>query len=138
MRYLLFLIYLFTFQFAVAQRSIKGLKKSVKKYHQAMVAKDLNSLSVLTSTRLLYKHSNGWVETKEEQLNNIRIGYLIYHSYQEDSLRIATHKKNAKVNFNATIDVTLKGERHTYLLKVEEEWKRIGRHWYIFTRNATR
>jgi hypothetical protein len=138
MRTLLILICLISFQFTNAQRSTDALKKAVKQYHQAMVSKDLNLMDAYTSTGLLYRHSNGWVETKEEQLSNIRTGYIIYHSFQEDSLRFKFLQKNAKVNFNATIDVTLKGDRHTYLLKVEEEWKRKGRHWYIFTRQATR
>ena len=107
-------------------------------YHQALVNKRVQGIDLFTHENLRYTHSNGWVETKKEQIENIKTGYLTYHSFQEDSLRVIAGKKKAQVFFNAVVDVTLKGNRNTYKLRVTEVWKRKYNHWFLLARQATK
>ncbi|MBM3413178.1 MAG: nuclear transport factor 2 family protein [Bacteroidetes bacterium] len=120
------------------------LLRNAMDYHQALVRGDAELIKLRTSKKLRYAHSNGWIETQQQQIENIKTGYLIYHSYKEDSLEIYQLKQPINFNgvdpslhywkrhvtliFNATIDVTLKGNRNTYLLRVSEVWqKKRGR-----------
>lgn len=136
---LLFLFLLFAFQqVANAQPSQKKLLKEVNLFHQALVKKDLLQLESSTHPDLIYQHSNGWIETKNEQIENIKTSYLVYHQFTERAMKIEQKKREAKVLFQATIDVTLKGERHTYVLNVQEKWVQVGKHWLIINRQATR
>lgn len=121
-----------------AQNRLDNLKKCVLNYHQALVNKRVQGIDLFIHKNLRYTHSNGWVETKKEQIENIKTGYLTYHSFQEDSLRVIAGKKKAQVFFNAVVDVTLKGNRNTYKLRVTEVWKRKYNHWFLLARQATK
>lgn len=132
-----------------------SLLLNAMEYHQALVKGDLKKIKYRTSKQLRYGHSNGWIETQKEQLKNIETGYLIYHSYKEDSMNItladfgftinrqnpaqAYNKNNADLVFNATIDVSLQGKRNTYHLKVAERWMRKANRkkgWQLVGRQA--
>ena len=132
------------------------LLRNAMDYHQALVSGDAALIKVRTSKKLRYAHSNGWVETQQEQLDNLKTGYLDYHSYHEDSLNIYTPKldvtnngvvppfyndKHATLDFNATIDVSLNGKRNVYLLHVSEVWRRSSvrrNDWKLIGRKASK
>ena len=127
-------------------------------YHQALVKRDLKAIKFRTSNYLSYVHSNGWGETQKDQLRNLETGYLVYHSFQEDSITISLHhydfvtltyklsdtrvRYQYQLDFYATVDVTLKGKRNTYRLKVAEVWEAIpgggGKGCHLICRKATR
>jgi len=126
-------------------------------YHQALVKRDLKAIKHRTSTYLSYGHSNGWIESQADQLRNIETGYLIYHSYVEDSMTIsyrydddleATFSSQAtkiipqiQLDFIAVIDVSLQGKRNTYRLKVTEVWAPIpggGKGCHLICRKASK
>ncbi|MCG5079087.1 nuclear transport factor 2 family protein [Paraburkholderia tagetis] len=46
----------------------------------AMIANDLSALSSLLDAELLYTHSSAVTETKEEYLESLRSGRVVYHS----------------------------------------------------------
>ncbi|MFZ9303545.1 MAG: nuclear transport factor 2 family protein [Chitinophagaceae bacterium] len=138
MRLFLILFLLFTQTLTFAQPTKKKIIEVVTLFHQALVKKDLPMLAALAHDNLKYQHSNGWIETKSQQLENIQTRYLEYHQFSEQDIRVEYNKKNAKVFFNAKIDVTLNGDRHTYLLKVQERWIQQENRWLIIERQATR
>jgi hypothetical protein len=139
------------------QKSALVIRNSLD-YHQALVKRDLKTIKFRTSDYLRYVHSNGWVETQEEQLQNIANDYLVYHSFREDSITISFHdydlaaptyklsdtrvRYQYQLDFYATVDVTLKGKRNTYRLKVAEVWEAIpgggGKGCHLICRKATR
>lgn len=132
------------------------LLRNAMDYHQALVSGDAALIKVRTSKKLRYAHSNGWVETQQEQLHNLKTGYLDYHGYHADSLYIYTPKldltingvappfyndKHATLDFNATIDVSLNGKRNVYLLHVSEVWRRSSvrrNDWKLIGRKASK
>lgn len=119
----------------------RNVMMSMFNFHGALIRKNMRVLALTTSKKLHYQHSNGWVETQEEQFRNIETGYLIYHRIFEDSVKVTIRSdKNATVLFQATIDVTLQGKRNTYRLLVEEDWSRQAgsNHWFIYARRATK
>ncbi len=121
-------------------KMIRNVMISMLHFHGALVTKNMRVLSLTTSKDLHYQHSNGWVETQEEQFRNIETGYLVYHRFFEDSVKVTIRSdKNATVLFQATIDVTLQGKRNTYRLLVEEDWSRHAgsNHWFIYARRAS-
>jgi hypothetical protein len=134
-----------------------SLVLNAMEYHQALVKGDVEIIKNRTIRALRYGHSNGWIESQKEQIKNLKSGYLIYHSYKEDSVNIMLakydftinghnpmdvyNKNNAVLVFNATIDVSLQGKRNTYHLKVAERWIRKTnpkKGWRLVGRNATK
>ena len=83
-----------------------------------------------------YGHSNGWVETKADVIKDLETGYIVYHSYKEDSLKITINESVANVRFVADISATLNGNDTNVHLKVLEVWVKKGKRWILFARQA--
>jgi hypothetical protein len=91
----------------------------------------------LLDDSLSYGHSNGWIETRSQFIQNLG-SKLVYHSVTEDSLRVTVSGDVAHVRFVGDFDVSLDGKRNTYHLRVMEVWVKRGKQWKIFARQAIR
>lgn len=138
MKKILLLLLLFSFVFAQAQTEEEKLATTLKEFHQALVNKNTVSINQQTDKALSYGHSNGWVETKADVIKDLETGYLVYHSYKEDSLNIMINGPVANVRFVADINATLNGNNNTIHLKVLEVWVKKGKRWLLFARQAVR
>ena len=136
MKQLLTILFLFLVVCCYAQTDEEKLTVTLKEFHQALVNKNTVSINQQTDKALSYGHSNGWVETKGEMIKNLQTGYIVYHSYKEDSLSITINDKLASVRFIADINATLKGNAAPYLLKVLEVWVKKSKRWVLFARQA--
>jgi|GEM_PF-850222 len=135
-----------------------ALLLNAMEYHQALVKRDVAVIKNRTSKQLRYGHSNGWVESQKQQLKNLETGYLVYHSFKEDSMSIYLPSKppeftlngqltqfgprfdnRATLLFKATIDVSKEGKRNTYRLSVAEVWEKKSKKiegWHLTGRKA--
>ena len=129
---------LFSFVFANAQTEEEKLTTALKEFHQALVNKNTTSINQQTDKALSYGHSNGWVETKADVIKDLETGYLVYHSYKEDSLKITINESIANVRFVADISATMNGNDTNVHLKVLEVWVKKGKRWILFARQAVR
>ncbi len=129
---------LFVSVFAVAQSEEEKLTTTIKEFHQALVKKNTVSINQQTDKALSYGHSNGWVETKTDVIKDLETGYLMYHSYKEDSLNITINDNMANARFIADISATLNGNRSSFHLKVLEVWVKKGKRWILFARQAVK
>ncbi len=124
----------------IAQKQIDSLKliETVKEFHLALVKKNTVSINQQTDKALSYGHSNGWVETKNEMIENLKTGYIGYEKFVEDSIHISLNDKMANVRFVADINATMKNTQATYHLKVLEVWIKKGNRWVLFARQAVK
>jgi len=134
----LFIWLLFAFAFAHAQTEEEKLTATIKEFHQALVKKNTVSINQQTDRALSYGHSNGWIETKADMLKDLETGYIIYHSYKEDSLTITMNGSMANARFIADISASLKGNTTGFHLKVLEVWVKKGKRWILFARQAVK
>ncbi len=138
MKVLLSLSLLLTFVFAKAQTEEEKLSTTIKEFHQALVNKNTVSINQQTDKALSYGHSNGWVETKDDVIKDLETGYIVYHSYKEDSLKLTINGSMANARFVADISATLHGNSTAFHLKVLEVWVKKGKRWLLFARQAVR
>ena len=138
MKGILSLLLLFTFVFANAQTEEQKLATTMKEFHGALVNKNTTSIKQQTDKALSYGHSNGWVETKADMIKDLETGYIVYHSYKEDSLNITMDGTMANARFVADISATLRGNTTNFHLKVLEVWVKKGNRWLLFARQAVR
>src|SRR5215468_7603082 len=103
MKRILLLLFVFSFVFASAQTEEEKLTTTVKEFHQALVNKNTTSINQQTDKALSYGHSNGFVETKADMIKHLETGFLVYHSYKEDSLATTIDESVANVRFVADI-----------------------------------
>jgi hypothetical protein len=138
MKRILSLLLSFTFVFANAQTEEEKLTTALKEFHQALVNKNTTSINQQTDKALSYGHSNGWVETKADVIKDLETGYLVYHSYKEDSLNITINESMANARFVADISATMNGNTNTIHLKVLEVWVKKGKRCLLFARQGVR
>ena len=129
---------LFIAVFSNAQTEQEKLTKTIKEFHQALVNKNTVSINQQTDKALSYGHSNGWVETKDDVIKDLETGYIVYHSYKEDSLNITMNGTMANARFVADIRAALNGNTNNFHLKVLEVWVKKGKRWLLFARQAVR
>jgi len=132
------LLLLFSFVFANAQTEEEKLTTALKEFHQALVNKNTASINQQTDKALSYGHSNGWVETKADVIKDLETGYLVYHSYKEDSLTITINETMANARFVADIKATMNGNDTNVHLKVLEVWVKKGKRWILFARQGVK
>lgn len=135
MRKLFFIITLFVSVQSWAQK--EKVIGNMKRFHELIVEKRFY-FDQYIHKHLSYGHSNGWVENADEFANNLRNSVIIYHSIKEDSVTAEVDKKVAHIRFIADVDVTLRGVRSTFKLRVLEVWVRKGSLWKLFARQAVR
>lgn len=114
------------------------LIQTLKEFHQALVNKNTVSINQQTDKALSYGHSNGWVQTKTEIINDFKSGFISYQSFREDSITVAINGTMANVRFVADITATMKEATNTYHLKVLEVWVKKGNRWVLFARQAVK
>jgi Domain of unknown function (DUF4440) len=121
-----------------AQVEVVKLSATIKEFHQALVNKNTVSINQQTDKALTYGHSNGWVETKTEMLNNLETGYMSYLVFKDDSLKVEINGNVAHARFIADISARLNGKDGNFHLKVLEVWVKKGKRWVLFARQAVR
>jgi hypothetical protein len=135
-RKLILFVLLFISLAASSQGRKEKLADAVRTFHRLLVSGNSDSIHQYTDRAMTYGHSNGWIETKTELIKNLETGYLDYHSYREDSLTVTVDRNLGHARFIADIDVTLNGKPGVYHLKVLEVWKKKGKRWILFARQA--
>lgn len=136
MKKLLTLLFLIAGLSTRAQTDVDKLISTVKEFHQTLVNRNAVSINQQTDKAMSYGHSNGWVETKAEMMENLKTGYLVYHSYKEDSIIVSMNGNLASVRFIADIEASIKNKKGSYNLKVLEVWIKKGNRWVLFARQA--
>ncbi|MBN8672899.1 MAG: nuclear transport factor 2 family protein [Chitinophagales bacterium] len=138
MRGIVTIILFFTSLVVAAQTAEEKLVTTIKEFHQALVKKNTVSIIRQTDKDVSYGHSNGWVETKAEMINNLETGYLTYRSFKEDSLQVTINGNVAHARFIADIEATLNQKDSQFHLKVLEVWVKKGKRWLLFARQAVK
>ena len=133
----IYFLLLLSVSVTAAMAQTDEVTRTLKQFHQAMTGKDFNTESYLHQD-LSYGHSNGWVQSKSDFLKDSKTGYLVYHSYSEDSLNVVVSNNIAYARFKADIESTKDGAKTMNHLKVLEVWVKEKNKWKIFVRQAIR
>jgi hypothetical protein len=138
MKYPLLIILVFLVAGASAQTDEEKLVQSMKDFHKDMVDKNTVSINQETEKSLSYGHSNGWVQTKNDLINDFKSGLISYQSFKEDSIKVTMGDGIANVRFVADIASSMKGNQINMHLKVLEVWVKKGKRWLLFARQAVK
>lgn len=78
----------------------------------AMIARDTNQLELRLAQNLVFTHSNGVRENKQEFLHAVGSGYYRFHTYTLDSIQWRMHKRHVVAFGSAYIDVEVAQKRY--------------------------
>lgn len=137
MRYIVTISLLFIYSTLFAQ-SEKALSIAADGFNNALVERDSNALKTLLHDKLVYGHSNGWKETKNELIADLYNGTIIYHKISQAEESIVMDGNTATVRSIADIDVTMEGKELHFKLHVLQVWIWKNKKWQLFGRQSAK
>lgn len=127
------------FKTANAQTDSVELKKAVVELDQALMKQDTLALARLLDKNVSFGHSNGWVQSKKEMLQDFGTGKVQYLSMRSGDLKIRELSKNW-ATLTLMLDAVGKaGDKEFKLhLHVLQVWKKDKKGWQLFARQGAK
>ena len=130
---------LFLFNSSFSQIDSVGLKNAMQQLDKALLQKDETVLKSVLHKDLSFGHSNGWIQTKADILNDFASGKLTYNKIENNSSAIVTiSKKYATVKTNTNAEGVVNGTAFKLTLHIMQFWIKTKKGWQLITRQSTK
>lgn len=135
--YLLVMLLLCCSIFTKAQsKDSIGLNVSVLHLNKALIQKDEQAIKKLVSKRIKYAHSNGWIETRKEMIENLYNGTLSYIEINLRETKISINDKTGVVQSKGKYTVMMKEALYDFELKTTQVWQWKKGKWLLMARQS--
>jgi hypothetical protein len=114
------------------------LKDAMVKLDRALVQKDTVTLKQLLHKDVTYGHSNGWVQTKTDVINDLVSGKLVYTKIESKDLAWTVSKDWTAVRSSTKVEANLNGNKLELNLHVLEVWQKTNKGWQLIARQSTK
>lgn len=109
-----------------------------QKKFDLMISKQFDSLSLLLDADLKYIHSNGWVESKEDLLTNLKSDKLVYKQVTLSETNIYLTNHTAIVSGKGLFSVILENQKLEIPLMYSEIYVKKKGKWLLLHRHANK
>lgn len=124
---------------AVAQIDSVGLKEAMQQLDKALLQKDEVVLRSVLHKEVSYGHSNGWIQSKSDIINDSKTGKLVYNKFDNNSSAIVSiSKKYATIKTNSTAEGTVNGTVFKLTLHVMQFWIKTKKGWQLIARQSAK
>jgi len=138
-RLLLGFIVLFFINSSFAQVDSVGLKDAMQQLDKALLQKDETVLKSILHKDLGFGHSNGWIQTRTDILNDFTSGKLTYHKIENNSSAIVViSKKYATVKTNTNAEGVVNGTAFKLTLHIMQFWIKTKKGWQLIARQSAK
>ena len=139
MKFSLFIALFFLSVSAVAQVDSTGLNEAMLRLDKALLEKDTAALRLVLHKDVSYGHSNGWVQTKKNILDDLVSGKLLYTKIEtRDLALLAINKKWATAKMITNAEGAVSGTAFNLKLHVMQVWIRLKKGWQLMARQSTK
>ncbi len=135
MRYLACIMLFFVYSAVMAQ-SEKALHIAADGFTNALVDRDTVELKQLLNAKLVYGHSNGWMQTKQELINDLYNGKIIYRKIDPSDESSVVDGNTGCVRAIYNIDVVMDGKPAQFKLHALQVWIWKNKRWQMLSRQA--
>ena len=137
--FLLSFLVLFIVGNSFGQVDSVGLKDVMQKLDKALLQKDEMVLTAVLHKDVSYGHSNGWIQSKSDILNDFKTGKLVYNKIENNSSAIINiSKKYATVKTNTNAEGVVNGTAFKLTLHVMQVWTKTKKGWQLIARQSTK
>ena len=133
-----FLFLLLVFSLRVSAQDTTAVKAALDRLEMALVARDTGTMKQLLHHNLQFGHSNGWVQTKRDAIEDAKSGALVYGRFDRQSLTILSYGKTAVVREWVNVNGTRNGTEFNIKLFVLQQWVRTKKGWQLVLRQSAR
>lgn len=139
MRYVAAILFLImSLSLSPQKADVKSVEAAVAAFDKALLGKDSSSLKSLLSDKLNYGHSNGWIQTKRNVIDDLYNGKLVYQKINAQTPEVVMEGSTAAARMQADIDVLLDGKPMQFRLKVLQVWVSTNKHWKLLARQSVK
>ena len=132
------LFILFFLTGAVYAQDTTAVKQALDRLEQALVEKDSGVIKKLMHPKVVFGHSNGWVQNKTNVLSDMGSGYLVYKQFNRQSLSIQVDGKYAVVKEWLEVKGTNGGKEFNIKLFVLQQWVKTKKGWQLWIRQSAK
>jgi len=130
---------LFLFNSSFAQIDSVGLKNAIQQLDKALLQKDETVLKSVLHKDLSYGHSNGWIQSKSDILNDFTSGKLTYSKIENNSSTIIViNKEYATVKTNTNAEGVVNGTAFKLTLHIMQFWIKTKKGWQLIARQSAK
>ena len=130
---------LFLFNSSFAQIDSVGLKNAMQQLDKALLQKDETVLKSVLHKDLSYGHSNGWIQSKSDILNDFTSGKLTYSKIENNSSAIIVINKDyATVKTNTNAEGVVNGTAFKLTLHIMQFWIKTKKGWQLIARQSSK
>jgi len=130
---------LFLFNSSFAQIDSVGLKNAMQQLDKALLQKDETVLKSVLHKDLSYGHSNGWIQSKSDILNDFTSGKLTYSKIENNSSTIIViNKEYATVKTNTNAEGVVNGTAFKLTLHIMQFWIKTKKSWQLIARQSAK
>ncbi|MBI1782020.1 MAG: nuclear transport factor 2 family protein [Sphingobacteriales bacterium] len=123
--------------FAQQSPTEKFLLQLHEKKFRWMTEKKLDSLQTILDERLVYIHSNGWMETGKEVIDDLKNGKLTMNSVKVNEATVRVFKNNTGiVNGKGVFNVVVNDKQVELSLYYTEVYIKKKNNWMLVSRHA--
>ncbi|GIL23245.1 MAG: hypothetical protein BroJett042_17580 [Bacteroidota bacterium] len=138
MRILLFGFLLLSFV-SFGQKDEATVDQLHRKKFNWLINKNYDSLNQLLHEQVNYIHSNGWVQTKKEVIEDLKTGKLNYTQIEVIEATTSIYKNTAVVSGKGRFRGLMPDKSEFNLsLFYTEVYVKVGKEWKLFNRLATK
>lgn len=120
---------------SAGENAILALSKNKFRW---MVEKKYDSLESALDDRMIFIHSNGWQETKQEFIDDIKSAKLLYNAIEVKEATARVYAETAVIIGRGNFSVKLDGKNLAFDLKYTEVYVRKRGRWLLVSRHANR
>ena len=135
----LFILFLLIAKSSFAQIDSIGLKNAMQQLDKALLQKDETVLKSVLHKDLSYGHSNGWIQSKSDILNDFTSGKLTYSKIENNSSAIIVINKDyATVKTNTNAEGVVNGTAFKLTLHIMQFWIKTKKGWQLIARQSAK
>jgi len=135
----LFVLFLLIAKSSFTQIDSVGLKNAMQQLDKALLQKDETILNSVLHKDLSYGHSNGWIQSKTDVLNDFTSGKLVYNKIENNSSAIIViTKEYATVKTNTNAEGVVNGTEFKLTLHIMQFWIKTKKGWQLIARQSTK
>jgi ketosteroid isomerase-like protein len=105
---------------------------------EAMLRSDIAVLDRICAADLIYTHSNGIVETKDQWIESIKSGAQRYKMFDRDDVQVRIYGDAAILTGRSKVSVTSKGQDKSFQLRFTAVYVKQQGRWQFVAWQSTR
>ncbi len=115
-----------------------GLKKVTVLLNEALLKKDSSVLMQLLDNNVSYGHSNGWIQSKSDVVQDFSSGKISYNKMEVSDEKFLMQKQAVAIRNVTTVEGIVSGNVFKMSLQVLQVWKRIKGKWVLIARQSVK